>query len=352
MSLEAWGWDERWANALDAGTDRDVVVARVTGQDRGRWSVQSRLGPGWARLTTVPCEPSPVVGDWVELEPRPEPGDPWSLRGVLPRRTQFARGAAGGGASAQVLAANVDRVWVVQGLDLPPNLRRIERYLALAWESGASPEIVLTKSDLAADVEGATASVESVAVGVPIRRVSSEHPESVRSLRETLRSGKTVVLLGPSGAGKSTLINLLAEAELTTTGAVRARDGKGRHTTTRRSLFRIPGGALLLDTPGIRELRVWELDEGLDQAFPEIDELAQKCRFRDCTHDTEPGCAVLEALASGRLDADRMASYRKLRAEAAWQERKLDPRARAAAVSRHKTAMKSLKYHPKYRKEN
>jgi ribosome biogenesis GTPase len=152
--------------------------------------------------------------------------------------------------------------------------------------------------------------------------------------------------------GKSTLINLLADAELASTGAVRGSDRKGRHTTTRRELFQIPGGGLLLDTPGIRELRVWDLGEGLDQAFPEIAELGRQCRFRDCRHDAEPGCAVLEALAAGRLDPGRLMSYRKLLAEAAHQLRKSDPVARSTAVSKHKTAMKTLKYHPKYKDES
>lgn len=350
MELQDWGWDEGWQAALGQLTTVPAEVARVAGQGRDRWAVVTRLGPGTARLPRArQPDPLPVVGDWVVVEPGPLPADPWSIVQVLPRRSRFSRGSAGAGAAEQVLAANVDRVWIVHGLDLSPNPRRLERYLAVAWDSGAAPEIVLTKADLADDPEGAAAAVKQVAIGVPIRAVSAETGTGLAELRATLEPGRTVALLGPSGAGKSTLINLLAADRLAETAAVRARDHKGRHTTTRRELFRIAGGALLLDTPGIRELRVWDLDEGLEQTFPEIDALARECRFRDCRHDAEPGCAVLAALAAGRLDPGRLASYRKLQAEAAWQERKVDALARAAAASEHKTAMKTLKrHHPKY----
>jgi ribosome biogenesis GTPase len=278
------------------------------------------------------------------------PADPWSLLAVLPRRSAFSRGAAYDGATEQVLAANVDTVWIVHGLDAPLNPRRLERYLAVAWESGAIPEVVLTKADLAGDLESDVAGVRSIAPGVEIRVVSAEDAARLSALRETLRAGRTVALLGPSGVGKSTLINQLAQAELAETGAVRETDRKGRHTTTRRHLFQLPGGALLMDTPGLRELRVWELEEGLAHAFPEIDELASQCRFRDCRHQSEPGCAVLAAIEHGTLDPERLASYRKLQAEAAWQERKHDALARAAFESQTKAMLKTLyKHHPKYR---
>lgn len=333
-----------------AGAHAPVGAARVTSQDRSAWWIEGADGGHPARvLASARLRHAPVVGDWVLAVPGPEEADPWTLREVLPRRTSISRGAAGTGAVEQVLAANVDRIWIVHGLDRPLNPRALERYLAVAWESGAVPEVVLTKADLAEDLPGAMADLAVIAVGIPSWVVASGDPESVAALRGSLRAGQTVVLLGPSGVGKSTLINALAGAELTATGAVREGDHKGRHTTTRRSLFPLEGGALLLDTPGIRELRVWALDQGLERAFPEIDALAASCRFGDCRHETEPGCAVLEAVESGLLDPDRLASYRKLQAEAAYQARRADPRLRAEQEAEWKSIMKSLRHHPKYK---
>lgn len=223
MNLEAWGWSEEWTKELVQLGDPSLRPGRVTTQERTRWSVQTEDGPGDARVVSGHGTGGlPAVGDWVVLRPGPSPDDPWSIEGILTRRSKFSRQAAGERSDEQVVAANVDTVWIVHGLDMLPNPRRMERYLALAWESGAQPEIVLTKADVA--------------------------------------------LLGPSGVGKSSLINRLAGEELLETGDVRVGDKKGRHTTTRRQLVRIDSGALLLDTPGMRELQVWDLDEGLDQA--------------------------------------------------------------------------------------
>lgn len=350
--LTNWGWDAEWAAALAAHRPgAGDQAARVTAQERDRWAVQLDDGAAEARFAGTHAGPLPVTGDWVVVHPGPMPGDPWSILGVLPRRTAVSRGSAGEGAAEQVLAANVDLIWIVQPLDAPINPRSIERYLAVAWESGAVPEVVLTKADLVPDLAAARAEVAGVALGADVRVVRIDDAASVAALRATLHPGHTVALLGPSGAGKSTLVNTLAAEPRTATGEVREFDRKGRHTTTRRELFQIAGGALLMDTPGLREMRIWLLDEGLAGAFPEIDELAAACRFRDCRHEAEPGCAVVAAAATGQLAPDRLASYRKLRLEAAWLDRKHDPRARAASVSEHKTAMKTMKHHPKYRRE-
>lgn len=350
MTLREWGWDDQWAQQVAQLSSDSRGIARVVGQDRASWSIQTESGPETARLpSALGVHPSPVVGDWVLAEPGPMPTDPWSILAVLPRRSWISRGAAGTGGGEQVLASNVDKVWVVHGLDMPFNSRRLERYLAVVWESGATPEVILSKCDLADNLEATVAQVHEVAMGAPIWLVSSEDPASINDLQNALETGCTVSLLGPSGVGKSTLVNLLAEATVAATGEVRAGDRKGRHTTTRRELFRIPGGALLLDTPGMRELRVWNLDTGLKQAFADIEDLAGGCRFRDCRHEGEPGCAVLEAIDKGVLDPGRLASFRKLQAEAAHELRKTDPLARAAALSDWKTAMKTMKHHPKYK---
>ena len=255
-----------------------------------------------------------------------------------------------GSRSEQIVAANVDRVWIVHGLDLELNPRRLERYLAVAWESGAQPEIVLTKFDVAVDLENASRVAAELGLGVPVWIVSTVDPAGCHELASSLVPAATVALLGPSGVGKSSLVNRLAGDQLLDVGAVREGDRKGRHTTTRRELVLLEGGALLLDTPGMRELQVWDLDSGLAAAFPEIDDLAARCRFRDCQHESEPGCAVLTAVDAGSLSPERLASYRKLEAEAEYQRRKSDPRAMSETVAEWKSAMKSMRHHPKYQK--
>lgn len=343
-----WGWDASWA-ALFEEHGGAGEPARVVTEHRTRWTIQTASGTRDARIAgTSEGLLRPTVGDWVAVSPGTDADEPWSIERVLPRRSCFSRGSALDGSEEHVLAANVDRVWIVHGLDTRLNTRRLERYLAVAWESGASPEFVLMKSDLAADPDTTVEQVEAIGFGTPVWVVGQDDEGSLSRLAASLARGVTVALLGPSGVGKSTLVNRLAGAVVARTGSVRAWDRKGRHTSTVRELFQLPGGALLLDTPGLRQLRVWELDEGLARAFPEIDELAQDCRFRDCRHDTEPGCAVLAAVESGTLLPERLESYRKLEAEAAYQLRRTDPVAANEAIAALKAAMKSLKHHPKY----
>ncbi len=349
VALDAWGWDEGWAAHLEQLTP-GAQPARVTSQQRARWVIQTADGPQPARLPSASAARlTPVTGDWVACVPGPSPSDPWSILRLLPRRSAVRRGAAGDTASEQVLAANVDRLWIVQALDTPPNLRSLERYLAVGWESGATPEIVLTKSDLAEALDEAVAQVRGISYGVALWVTSVDDPASLDLLRASLVAGSTVALLGPSGAGKSTLVNQLAQSDVARTGAVRAGDKKGRHTTTGRELVQIHNGALLLDTPGMRELRVLSLDEGLGLTFPDIEQWAVHCHFRDCSHTSEPGCAVLRAVSENELDEARLLSYRKLQAESAFERRRVDPLARAEYVALHKTAMKTVKFHPKYR---
>jgi ribosome biogenesis GTPase / thiamine phosphate phosphatase len=273
----------------------------------------------------------PAVGDWVAHAEG-------LIHGVLPRRTAFVRRAAGNETVEQVLAANIDTVFLVMAFYRDLNPRRLERYLALAWESGAEPAIVLTKLDLAEDADAAIAEVESVAIGVPVHPVSAVTGEGLDELEPYLAPGRTVVLLGSSGVGKSTLVNALLGEERQATKEIRAFDGRGRHTTTARELIGLPGGGLVLDTPGMRELQLWEAAEGLIGTFADVDELALACRFSDCGHESEPGCAVRDA-----VDPDRLESWRKLGRELRHLELKQDARARSEARKEWRRFTKSMR---------
>ena len=350
MTLRKWGWDDAWAQqAAQMGVD-PAGLARVVGQDRGTWSLQTESGPQLSRYPSIlSAATSPVVGDWVHAEPGPMPTDPWSILAVLPRRSSISRGVAGTGKTEHVLAANVDKVWIVQGLDTPLNLRRIERYLTVVRESGSEPEIILTKCDLVTEVDSLVSQVQAVAMGATIRAVSSADLATIEDLQKSLAPGCTVSLFGPSGVGKSTLVNLLARSLVTQTGEVRESDGKGRHTTTRRELFLIPCGALLLDSPGIRELRTWGTKEGVTETFADIEELARACRFRDCRHAKDPECAVLAAIDRGDLKPGRLESYLKLQAEAGRESWKATPNSKDPPTADRKTALKTLKNNPKHK---
>lgn len=279
-------------------TERGEVLAEVSGRLR-----HDAGGP----------HDFPVVGDWVALEVRPEGGRA-TIRAVLPRWSRFCRKVPGSVTEQQVVAANVDSVFLVAGLDGDFNPRRLERALVLAGESGARPVVVLNKADLGTGEERRREAA-AVAPGVPIHVVSARTGEGLDALEPYLGRGRTVALLGSSGVGKSTLVNRLLGDGDRPTAEVRAGDDRGRHTTSHRELVVLPGGGLIVDTPGLREIRLWGGEEGLGEAFPDIRELAAACRFRDCRHESEPGCAVLEALAEGGLAAERLASYRKLAAE-------------------------------------
>jgi ribosome biogenesis GTPase len=282
----------------------------------------------------------PTVGDVVVVGERPD-GAPHVTR-LEPRRTAVVRGSAEKSSRTQVLAANVDVVLVAEHLDPDPDLGRVERLLAIAWTSGARPAVVLTKADLVPDPEGMAAEVARVAPGVDVHPVSATTGTGLSPLRDLLTPGTTLVVLGPSGAGKSTLVNALAGADVVATG-VRRADGRGRHTTTRRELVTLPGGALLIDTPGLRAVGVVADDAALDATFADVAALAQRCRFDDCAHRTEPGCAVREALESGELPERRYESWLRLAREAAWQERRTD--ARLAALEKARWKQRTVQHH-------
>ncbi len=297
----------------------------------------------------------PAVGDWVSVSNGQEPA---VITAVVPRRSAFVRNAAdasrrsaGNLIDEQVLAANVDVAFLVAGLDNDFNLRRLERYLAVAWSSGVRPVIVLNKADVAVDLEDRLVDVASIAPAVPIVVLSALTGGHVADLAPFLMAGQTAVVLGSSGVGKSTLVNALLGEQRQATAAVRADDSRGRHTTTHRELFELPGGAMLIDTPGIRAIEVAGADEGIQTAFDDITDLASTCRFSDCRHEGEPGCAVRAAVADGRLSEDRLTSHRKLERELAHAERKGDPRAQAEERKRWKSIHKAVsrQMHDKYR---
>ncbi len=291
-------------------------------------------------------EDLPAVGDWVALRLRA--GERRALiQAVLPRRTAFLRRAAGDRSVAQVLAANVDTAFLVMGLDADFSSRRLERALVLAWESGAQPVVLLNKADLCAEVAARRGEAEASAPGLPVLVIGAKSGDGMDALSPWLLPGRTVVLLGSSGVGKSTIVNRLLGHERQRTREVRAHDQRGRHTTTRRELIELPGGALLVDTPGLREVQLWAEDTALEAAFADLMTLAAGCRFGDCAHQGEPGCAVREAVEAGRLDSARLLSFHRLQAELRSLEIREDPLLRRRERGRWKAIYKSLRQAPK-----
>ncbi len=351
------GWDPGWAAAYAPFDAPDRSPARVTGAHRGSWVLATPAGDRDAviagRLRHEALGPAdlPAVGDWLVVTGTADQGSgdpgPAVIRDILPRRTVFRRGDEDGHAvDDQVLAANVDVAFVVAGLDGDFNLRRLERYLAVAWSGGATPVLVLNKSDVAADLDGLLTAARSVAPGVEILTISALTGDGVADLAARhLGPGRTAVVVGSSGVGKSTLVNALLGRMHLRTNPVREEDSRGRHTTTHRELVRLPGGALLIDTPGIRSLGVAGASEGLDPAFADITAIAAGCRFADCRHDREPGCAVHAALADGRLSQDRLMSHRKLEREAAHVARSGDRLLREAERRRWRAISQASNRH-------
>jgi ribosome biogenesis GTPase len=313
-TLAVLGWTDELEAAFTTYAERGFLPARVVAEHRGGYYVRSELGDRLASARGRLRDDElwggmPAVGDWVVVVDAP--CDRFAIEALLPRRTKVSRKTPWLKAEEHILVANVDTVLLVSGLDQDFNPRRLERYLTAAWDSGADPVIVLTKLDVCDD-PGKLAEAEGVAVGVPVHAVSNVTGVGIDAVRDLLEPAKTFVLLGSSGTGKSTLVNRLAGRTVMETGALR-NDGRGRHTTRHRQLLVLPGGAILIDTPGLRELQVWEGD--IDSAFADIAELAAQCRFNDCAHSTEPDCAVREALETGELDDGRWGNYVKLQRE-------------------------------------
>ncbi|MEJ0061395.1 MAG: ribosome small subunit-dependent GTPase A [Terricaulis sp.] len=347
-----------WSDALQASfapyTAQGFAPARVVAHHRALWRLVTEQGEiagrmsGRFALDAAPGE-HPVVGDWLAVSATPD-GEA-VIHALLPRKSVFSRRAAGG-EGVQIVASNVDVAFLVAALNDDLNLRRLERYLVAARDSGAKPVIVLTKADLSAALEDDVASVAAIAGDAPVVALSALKGEGLSALDPWLTPGMTAALLGSSGAGKSTLLNALAGDVLMDTGAIRESDARGRHTTTHRELFRLPGGAMLIDTPGMRELGLLGVDEALDASFEDVTALFPACRFGDCTHVNEPGCAVLAALADKSLSDDRWRAYQKLQRELDFAATKEDPRAMAAKRSRWKQIHKNQRAKYKHQSRN
>ena len=332
MSLAAIGWDDFFASAYAPWTDtRDVRPGRVAIEFNQIFRVYVEEGEvdavtaGRLKHRASSRAELPAVGDWVALRQRPEDGA--VIVGVLPRRTAFTRRAAGEPTGEQVVAANVDVVFVVMGLDRDYNPRRLERYLLMARESGAAPVILLTKPDLSPDLSAHIRDVTTLAGDIVVHVVNPKRGEGVEQLHAHLAAGRTAALLGSSGVGKSTIINRLVGVDVQRTREVRASDSRGRHTTTHRELVMLPGGGLIIDTPGMRELQLWDAADAVRETFDDIDALAAGCHFTDCRHRDEPRCAVKAAVAEGTLPAERVDSYVKLQDELATLARQQEERA-------------------------
>lgn len=383
MQLQLAGWNEFWAQHFTDFAGKGLAPARVLAQYRHTYSLWTESGEAGAEVAGAllyRAEPGdlPAVGDWVAMR-QYAPGDLAIITDILPRKTKFSRKVSGAAAEEQVIAANVDLLFIVCGLDHDYNLRRLERYLVAAGQSGAEAVIVLNKADLCPDLRERREEVQSIAHGVPVVAISAISPVAgsatddggvapagcavADSLLPFIVPGQTAALVGSSGAGKSTIVNQLLGTAAQATQPTRESDSRGRHTTTHRELFFLPNGGLVLDNPGIRELQLWSQDfrqrgtsqgqwpqtSAVDQAFPEIEALAASCAFRDCTHNAEPDCAVQAALATGEIDDARWRSYLKLRRELRHAAMQVDSNLRRTEKERWKKLCKAVKRNQKRR---
>jgi ribosome biogenesis GTPase len=347
VTLLELGWNAGLQADFEVLSRPGLAPARVSSVMKGHFRVRSENGETLAKLAgkmlfqARSAGDLPAVGDWVAVGTAST--DRVVIHHVLPRRSRISRKAAGRAVDEQVIAANVDVVFIVSALNQEYNLRRLERYAALVWDSGAQPVVLLNKSDLCADVPGRMAPAELSAPGVLVHAISAVDGAGFDALLHYVRTGRTAAFIGSSGVGKSTIINRLLGNAVQSTLPVRENDDRGRHSTTSRQMFVLSGGGLVIDTPGMRELQLWDVDSGISTAFEEIDEIAPRCRYRDCSHQAEPGCAVRAAVEEGRLEADRLANFLKLRAEQAYLDRKVDVHAAQEAKARARLLCKEVR---------
>lgn len=320
MLLKNLGWNQYFKKQFETYDTEGVIPLRVVRDNRTNYMAVGEKGEfrcevsGKYRYGTQTKSEYPAVGDWVVATARPEE-EKATIHSILTRKNTFSRKVPGEVTEEQVIAANIDTIFIVTGLDQNYNLRRIERYLSVAWETGATPFILLNKADLCGELETILAEVNSIAFGTKVMALSATEKEGIELLREHIGRGKTVAFLGSSGVGKSTIINALIGDDYLKVNEVNKVGNKGRHTTTHRELIVLPDGGMVIDTPGMRELQVWGEDEGLKQVFDDIERLAAMCQYRDCNHENEPGCAIREALNVESLSQERYSSYLKLKKE-------------------------------------
>lgn len=331
------------------GQLENISIGRICVEHKSGYKIYSETGElnatisGRFRNACKAKEDFPAVGDWVIFEPM-DGENKAIIQAILPRKSKFSRKVAGNETQEQVIASNIDFAFIVCALNYDFNLRRIERYLSLVWQSGATPVVVLTKTDLCEDVSKKITEVSDIALGVDIHAISNILTDGIEVLQKYLSDNKTVVLLGSSGVGKSSLINNLAHENVMKVNELRSNMDKGRHTTTHKQMLILPSGGLIIDTPGIRELQLWDAQDGISQCFSDIEELAKSCRFSDCTHDNEPGCAVNRAIKDGLLDAQRLENYQKVQKEQEYLSNRQAQSAAKVEKDKWKAIHKQIKY--------